>query len=146
MVHHPHVYLVFWGSWWQSNTGIQSGIAPGIADLFRELAGGQYHNILSRYTDNQNAPNNYVHNDVTWAASWTDTVTPIGSPLTMQAINNEALKAVLVNNWPRNSSTLSTLVLVFPQPGTIYESSFNTGLGACGKHGWIAGYHRLARD
>ena len=131
VVHDPKVYLVFWGPWWQSAAGTQSVIAPRIEDLFLELAGGQYHNILSRYTDNQNAPNNYVHNDVTYVTAWTDAVTPIGSQLTMNAIGNEALKAVLVNNWPRNSSTLNTLVLVFPQPGTTYDSSLDSSELPC---------------
>ena len=131
VIHDPQMYLIFWGSWWLSSAEVSSGIVPGMQNLFASLAGGQYNNILSQYTDSAGAPNNFIHNDVRWVTSAYDTATPPTS-LTIAEIGQEVLNVMAANQW---ANTANTMVMVFPQPGTTYDSSFNTpGDPTCGEH------------
>jgi uncharacterized protein with LGFP repeats len=99
--------------------------------LFSYLAGGDYNNILTQYTDSSSAPMNYVHNDVHLVTSAYDTGTPPAS-LTIQAIGQEVLNTMAAHAWP---NTADTMVMVYPQPGTTYDASFNEpGNVTCGEH------------
>lgn len=122
--HHPRVYLVFWGSKWQSDS---DRIIPTMSTLFQELAGGDYNNILSQYIDNPSDPNSYVHNDVVLAGTWIDT-SAVLYVSGMTQILDEAGHAMTVNNW---SNSPDTQVIIFPQQGSAYGFS-----PRCGGHGY----------
>lgn len=111
--HHPRVYLVFWGNKWLSDPDY---VIPVVQTFFQELAGGDYNNILSQYTDNPSDPNSYVHNDVVLAGTWIDTSAVPYFSGTAQLLN-EAGRAMSANNW---SNSPDTQVIVFPQDGTSY--------------------------
>jgi uncharacterized protein with LGFP repeats len=144
VVHRPHVYLDFWGPSWSTPTSEQAGIISGMQALFHQLAGGNYDNILSRYHDNQAAPNNYIQNAPTLVDSRVDGQ-GLPATVTIGAVGKEAMSARALFNWPIDANALdpSTLVLVFPQPGTAYGSSLSAD---CGMHDYGTTYDGIVAD
>jgi hypothetical protein len=139
--HHPHVFLLFWGPKWQPNSqsGDDPSIYSGVQAVFHELAGTAYNNILTQYTDNTAAPNNYVHNDVSLAGVWVDPTVPnptLGGAITWTAVMLEAEAAVSASspsgwNAAYAQDPLDAQVIVLPQRGTTYTLDL---FGDCGAH------------
>lgn len=150
--HHPRVYLVFWGPKWRPD----DPIIAAMRQLFANLAGSQYNNILTQYYDNPNDPNAYVHNDTQLVDTWIDTSTPHSftgsSYLLFQDLGQEVNQVVLPQNQSQNAQQLppqtqpwtnssDTQFLVFPQQGTSYDTASISGtflqgdfFGLCGAH------------
>jgi hypothetical protein len=77
--HDPKVYLVFWGSLW--NTDMESiAVKNKVTTLFQYLAGGNYNNILHQYYDGSGL----INNDTVLAGSGTDVTHPVPSEVSME--------------------------------------------------------------
>jgi uncharacterized protein with LGFP repeats len=134
--HHPRIILDFWGPKWQQDTAV----IPAMITLFQSLAGGQYNNILTQYSDD-NGP---IANDAALdqrllgtngnpvVSRMIDPTTPVATipgRMSMDDIGIEARKFLNDHSW---TYTADTQVIVFPQQGTAYDPQ---DLGdACGRH------------
>ncbi len=137
--HHPKVYLVFWGPKWETD----SATINTIVETFQTLAGSEYNNILSQYTDSS-GPDGYVHNDVqVMDAAYPiidDTPPPSNLGLGWETnigvtpyahIRGEADKEIAQKQLAVNQDTQ---IIVFPQQGSTYFNLF--GGGWCGAHAY----------
>jgi Repeat of unknown function (DUF346) len=135
--YHPRVYLVFWGPKWGSDATHQR-VKAQVEDTFRTLAGSQYHNILTQYSNQSSDLHGHVHNDVQLVDSWIDTSVPIaGLFIGIEngpdgEIKDEAVKAF--HHWGL-SADHNVQILVFPQQGSTYRkvAGFDI-MDACGMH------------
>ena len=142
---HPRVYLVFWGPKWASDPA-HLQIKSNVEQVFGELAGSQYNNILRQYSNtNDSNADDFVHNDVQWKGSWVDTSVPIAGlfigldNLSGGEIQDEAVKAF--NHWGL-AQDKNTQIIVFPQQGSTYRSYGPIDMtgGACGMHSYTSDY------
>jgi hypothetical protein len=139
--HHPKLFLLFWGPDWNGSLATERG---EVTQMFQELAGSSYNNILSQYTDNSG---DYVHNDVQVDSALVDTSDPNslgGVPgldlgtvalFMWNAVHNSAntCQVSTCSTWQSayDASNNDTQFMVIPQPGTRYDGTFS---GACGMH------------
>lgn len=130
VMHHPRVYLVFWGPKWQTDNSNSNGVVQTATRVFSNLAGGVYNNILTQYTDNPSDPTAYIHNDTVLAGTWIDPANP-GTNVGLSAILTEVGHAFQQqSSW---TNTSDTQVLVYPQQGTSLNAN-DFGSGVCGRH------------
>ena len=137
-MHHPKIYLVFWGPDWPSDPNGSSQNAQAESayiNLFNSLAGTSYNNLLSHYTDSTS----YVHNDVTLAGAVVDLSPPsalldyVGAP-GYAAESGEIDYVKNAESWSNDSDTLWILM---PQSGATYADTYNGGVSSwCGYHAY----------
>jgi hypothetical protein len=128
VMHHPKVYLIFWGKWSASDP-----IFTQLVALFNDLAGSANNNILTQYYD----ATDYIHNDVSLAAAVLDTNSSQGQPdqyssLDYGNIINEAHAAVQEFSW---QITPDSLFMVIPDAGAP-QVIVPLGVDACGYHSY----------
>jgi hypothetical protein len=136
--HHPRLYLLFWGPSWQTDPA-QGATKHTIETLFSSLAGGQYNNLLSQYSDSRSDPEAYVHNDVQVLGEWLDPAAPPGgSAITLDSLVHEVETALAADVCHSGSGSTAgwcispdAQFMVFPQQGTRYGGAL---IGNCGYH------------
>jgi hypothetical protein len=126
--HHPHVYLVFWGSDWNN---LQSA-RNDVLELYRALPGSDYGAILTQYFD-YSGP---IAND-TALTSFTDTRTAHPAETTEEKVRNEVHYAIQHDSswqaaWEAPNRYENQYVVITP-PETV-----NHATEGCGYHGWDA--------
>ncbi len=119
IVHHPLVYLIFWGPTWTTDTAEKAAMAAQ-EQFFNQLAGTPYDRILGQYSDG----NDYPHDDIKFAGIWVDTSTP-AFPVSDDLTGREAHYAAGVNGW---ADTPDSTFIVYPQNNTQYVTT------DCGRH------------
>jgi hypothetical protein len=121
--HKPLVYLVFWGSNWNT-LGISAREA--VLKMFNGLNESQYQGILTQYYDTTG----YISSKVA-VVSYTDT--GVGAPTNVNeaSIPAEVERAVSVNHWTRS---FDAQFVVMPAPKSTYQAGF--GSGFCGYHSY----------
>lgn len=126
--YHPKVYLVFWGpKWAQDQAHIEA--MTKTREVFDNLAGSSYNNVLRQYTNQTADPNGFVHNDVQLMGTWNDPTTP-GDGLFMGLENAEPLnagvgaelqdEAVNAHSHWNLPADKNIQILIFPQQGSTY--------------------------
>jgi hypothetical protein len=115
--HNPHVYLVFWGPKWSSDT---SGTSAALQTLFKGIDLTTYKKILTQYTDDNGA----AAQSTVLSGVWVDTSTPsFSSTEGGDEAQAEAERAVSANNW---SVDADSQIMVLPQQGSGIDG-FTTG-------------------
>src|SRR5262249_8804166 len=124
--------LIFWGPAWESDP-FDIPVKQRVETLFNNLAGGQYNNLLSQYTDASADPEPYIHNDVKIVGEWVDTLVP-PSPIGIGNITAEVSRALLVNPCDMSADPYTgkwcvmrdAQFIVLPQSTTAYDASINS--------------------
>jgi uncharacterized protein with LGFP repeats len=121
--HNPRIYLIFWGSKWKTQAPATNTYPSYLVNnVFRELRGSAWNNILTQYSD-ASGP---VNND-TVLAGWTIDQSAVPTlNFVNHAITTEIDSVISAQSW---SATADTQFIVFPQPG-----SNVSGLTSCGRH------------
>jgi len=118
--HNPRIYLIFWGSKWQTQAPQDTYPSYLANSVFGKLRGSAWNNILTQYSD-ASGP---VSNDTALAGWNVDTsAVPV---LSDGAFTTEIDHEVSALSW---SATADTQFIVFPQPGS-NVSAFSE----CGRH------------
>ena len=120
--HNPTLYLIFWGKNWNS-TG--AGLENELLHFYEGLNGSAYQGILTQYYDNSG----YITGGEVLAGAYTDESVSAPSSVNDSALQAEVAAAVKANKWTRN---FNAQFIVFPAPGSTYESSF--GSSFCAYH------------
>jgi hypothetical protein len=126
--HHPHVYVIFWGSDWNN----QSTARELILNLYKTLPGSNYGAILTQYFD-YSGP---ISND-TALTSFTDTRSAHPGTSTETNVREEVQYAIGHNSsWKaawEAPNRYENQYVVFTPPLTT-----NKATEGCGYHGWMA--------
>src|SRR5262249_49931681 len=105
--YHPKVYFVFWGDKWNTDSTHQRAKAL-VEQVFEDLAGSEYNNILTQYSNQSTDPNGHVHNDVQLMGSWVDPTSP---PASVNLVTNDSDEAQTVLTHFGLSADKNTQVL-----------------------------------
>lgn len=132
VMHHPRIYLVFWGSAWHADLTQQNSVIQEQLLLFKNLAGSAYNNILTQYSD----ATDYVHNDAVLADWRIDDTDPVPSNVGWPEIFGEVTASFGNIFTPQWTNSPDTFVLVYPQQGTHLDSFGVDAFPAkvCGAH------------
>jgi len=120
--HHPHVYVVFWGSEWNEKPGTKEKILA----LYRWLGGSTFGSILTQYPDHTGP----VENDSSLVASYTDQRTVAPHEVEEEKILNE-IHYSLNNIWSEYPRSYENQYVVFTPPGAMYAEN-----SECAYHNW----------
>jgi hypothetical protein len=107
----PHVYLTFWGSKWNENSGARSEVE----EMFKHLSGSGWQGILTQYFGNAG----YISSEVAFT-SWTDEAVSAPTNVTEPSMESEIQRAEAVRGWPAGG--INNFYLVLPSPGSTYVS------------------------
>lgn len=146
--HDPHVYLIFWGPKWGTDSDHQQ-IVNALVGVFDDFSGRQYTNILTQYGDDPNNSSSHFQND-TYPVTYVgyDLTSTPGSNLNPVDVLAEAEKIQTQQGWPNGGK--DNQFLVFPQQGTTYLVL--NGKDFCGYHAdsldgtFVYGLVRYASD
>ncbi len=117
----PHVYLIFWGKDWNE----YSSVRTEIQEMFAELSGSTWQNILTQYYDHSGFISTELHVD-----SWNDETVSAPSGVNEEHLEEEVEFAQSQRGWP--ATGIDNFFYVLPVPeSSKYETGFVQG---CGSH------------
>jgi sugar lactone lactonase YvrE len=126
--HHPHVYVIFWGSEWNEH----SAAREGVLDLYRTISGSAYADIITQYFDR----NGSISNE-TALTSYTDTRTSHPNNVSEESIMDEVHYSINhASDWTAawnapNHYENQYVVLTPPSANEVGPAG-----EACGFHAW----------
>jgi len=115
----PNLFLIFWGSNWNSNSGARSEVEA----TFSALSQSDYQGILTQYYDGTGHISAGIG-----VNAWTDGSITAPGEVNWAHIEQEIQYAVAQRGWPGGG--INNIYLVLPAPGSGYASGFVRGCGA----------------
>ena len=141
VLHDPQIYVIFWGSSW--NSGTDATAKQTILNFFNDVGYTGYNNVITQYYDSTR-----INGDIRLAASTVDTNfaaadTSCGGPTVYDSdIYNEAANVAQARGWPLDSA--NGIYFVYPPAGSYVniggvtpcsDTPDSTGQGYCAYHG-----------
>jgi hypothetical protein len=139
----PHVFLIYWGSWWVTSSQASNQKAA-LSHLFSGIGGGNWGRIIDQYCQHSNyydpgttecpdlGSRTAKSGNPVLIGSYTDPSDPPEAPTDNQ-LADEAATAFQESTRAWSLGT-SVIPLVLTPPGYYPRSDLNDGY--CGHHGW----------
>jgi hypothetical protein len=118
-----HVYIIFWGSEWNS----MSGTKEKLVGLYQAINGGPYGKMLTQYFDRTG----YISGELSGLTTYTDGSTAPGSVQNQEQVKAEVEKVKSSQGWP--TSYENDYVVYTPPHTPMEKESF------CAYHQWGGG-------
>lgn len=118
----PKIYLVFWGSAWNSTAGDPDGLKSYVTNFLKAAAGGKWLNTVTQYYQLSGSTKTYVGNSGISISSWVDTGSNPPSRPRQSNLAAEASRAASVtfHDYSQNAS------YVIVSPHGVKPSGFGT--------------------
>jgi sugar lactone lactonase YvrE len=121
--HEPHVYAIFWGSGWNSESAAPTRTL--ISEMYEAISGSAYQGVLTQYFDHTGRISHTIK-----FTSYTDTTNVVSPELNDGDFRTE-VKAIVEEHALAHG--VNDQFVVLPGPGSTYEPGFNS---FCAYHSW----------
>lgn len=131
----PHVYIVFWGSKWSSETAIENYLLNFYKGLGQTTNGDTWSPTVWQYGDSSGHP---TFGSSLLAGSWVDTTDAVPATVAPTDLANEAGEAANHFAIPETTAADNDQIVIASQPGTCFApeeidgDSTLTFAGSCG--------------